>query len=164
MIIIKYTFGILCGLLYVLGLLLGFNYEEISVYLCIYGCPIICTLSALALFVANYKRFKRKGAWLSFLLISAVLIGYVYLYIDVFAAICDRYGSLDRIDVHSEFVQCQNDLIEIAQLNHSTYEYVNLVIYAVAFPAIVLFNFIIYKCMIPRKNISQSTLTNPLKK
>lgn len=153
MIIIKYTFGILCGLLYVLGLLLGFNYEEISVYLCIYGCPIICTLSALALCVANYKRFRRKRSWSSFLLISAALICNVYLYIDVFGAICEWYGSLDRIDVHREFVQCQNDLMEIAHRNHTTYEYVNLVIYAIAFPCVLFFNYILYKCIVPRKNV-----------
>ena len=37
----EYIFQILCGMLYVFGLLFGWNYQETSVYVCIYAFPFL---------------------------------------------------------------------------------------------------------------------------
>lgn len=39
-------FGILCGILYCIGLLFGRSYEQISIDICIYACPIVCIICA----------------------------------------------------------------------------------------------------------------------
>jgi amino acid transporter len=56
------VFSILCGILYVLGLCLGLNYVETSVYICIYGCCyIVCAMSLVTLFLNIYKLFRKKS-------------------------------------------------------------------------------------------------------
>ena len=44
----KIVFGILCGILYLIGLFFGLSYKEISIIICIYMCPAACVLCASA--------------------------------------------------------------------------------------------------------------------
>ena len=45
------VFYLLCGLLYLIGLPLGWNYEDTSVYICIYAFPVLVTLPFLGMFI-----------------------------------------------------------------------------------------------------------------
>ena len=59
----EYIFQILCGMLYVFGLLFGWNYQETSVYVCIYAFPFLMLVpfvltSARAFYI--FLRGQRK--------------------------------------------------------------------------------------------------------
>lgn len=57
-------FGFLCGMLYLVGLMFGFTYEEISVYICIYGWPALCVaMPAVVTLVALYNWVKKLSLW-----------------------------------------------------------------------------------------------------
>ena len=59
----EYIFQILCGMLYLFGLLFGWNYQETSVYVCIYAFPFLMLVpfvltSARAFYI--FLRGQRK--------------------------------------------------------------------------------------------------------
>lgn len=64
----KLIFVGLCGILYVIGLCLGWDYREASVNICIYLWPALCVLSTLPITVGLIHRIVvNKGRWLSVL-------------------------------------------------------------------------------------------------
>ncbi len=144
--IIKAIFGILCGILYVFGLLFGWNYQETSVYICIYLWPILCILSTLPIIYYNIKRIVISKRGYVALLFSFL---YNYSYILVFICILGHYTLIGRYGTNSidiVFNQCYKDLQQIASTCGTTYEIVNLVIYVVLFMMIILFNSLIILC------------------
>lgn len=129
-------FKVLCGILYLIGIALGYDYKEISVYICIYGCPIICIISAyiinvILIYKTTYKfNFYKIILWL-------ISCFYIALNFTFFARICEHYNSNN---LHYIFDQCVSDFQYLANSCNSTYEYCNIVIYVYLFFSIVLFN------------------------
>ena len=140
----KLIFMGLCGLLYIFGLLFGWNYQETSVYICIYLWPILCILSTLPIMYYNIKKIivKRKGY---ITLLFSFL--YNYSYIIIFTCILQHYSlintPLGKNSINIVFNQCYQDLQQIALACNTTYEIVNLVIYVLLFLIIMFVNILI---------------------
>lgn len=130
-------FKILCGILYCIGLFFGYDYKEISVYICIYGCPIICILMSLILNITITNRLFKKVTVIKIILwlISCV---YIAFNLTFFSYICQHYSG----DVYVIFDQCVRDLQYIAFTCNTTYEYCNIVIYVYLFFSIIIANII----------------------
>ena len=66
--ITKLIFGVLCGILYIIGLPFGWNYQETSVYIWIHLWPILCILSTIPMLYYSVKRamLKDKGYMATF--------------------------------------------------------------------------------------------------
>ena len=144
MVMTKFIFMGLCGLLYVLGLLFGWNYQETSVYVCIYLWPILCILSTLPIIYYNIKKIVVKGKGYIALLFSFL---YNYSYIIVFTCVLQHYSLIEtpigKNSINIVFNQCYQDLIQIASTCNTTYEIVNLVIYVLLFLIIMFVNTLI---------------------
>ena len=141
MAITKFFFMGLCGILYVLGLLIGWNYQETSVYICIYLWPILCILSTVPIIYYSIKLIVIKGRGYISLLLSFL---YNYSYIIIFTCILQHYSLIEtpmgKNSISIVFKQCYNDLMQIAHTCNTTYEIANLVIYVVLFAIIMLLN------------------------
>ena len=129
-------FKILCGILALIGMCFGLTYQEISVYLCIHGCPIICIITALIIYIiANYKLFCNFTVFrLLIVLVSGV---YVVLNLLFYSKICEHYCNPN---INYLFNQCMQDLQNIAKICNTTYEKANLIIYVGLFFSILGFN------------------------
>ena len=58
------VFGFLCVMLFLVGWIFGLNYEEISVYVCIYLWPALCVaMPAIVAMVALYNWVKKLTIW-----------------------------------------------------------------------------------------------------
>lgn len=127
--VIKFIFAFLCGVLYVIGLPFGFNYEETSVYICIYLCPILC--AACALFT-TYKAIRKKNV--AFIVVNSIIS---VLYILITWVIFAHYSKLS---IHEQFNDCMWKLYGLSDHLGISYEAVNLLIYVVLLSAIVIFH------------------------
>lgn len=123
-------FYFLCGVLYVLGLPFGWNYEETSVYVCIYAFPFLVVLPFIVMVVRMlmliiYGRRKIFGSML--LIVSLFLLymvsGMSYVYFDIF--------NIDG-SIHEKFLFCMNYLSNYAGRIGMTYEELNMAIYVIA--------------------------------
>lgn len=135
------VFKILCGILYCIGLLFGYDYKEISVYICIYGCPIICILTTLLI---NGVISKKLCTNISIIKLFYLVISYLYtsVYLVFFAKVCQHYNS-NISTLHMLFDQCVRDFQHIALNCGTTYEHCNIVIYVYLLSAIVCINSLI---------------------
>lgn len=118
-------FKILCGILYCVGLCFNLTYQEISVYICIYGCPLF--FIGVAIFIniyILYKTLKNYNKVNLLLLILSYL--QIIIYIILFIGIYNYYKNLSILE---QFNLCMRDLQKIAKLNNITYEECNLIIY-----------------------------------
>lgn len=148
-------FGFLCGILFVVGLILGLNYEEVSVYVCIYLWPILCT--AMPLFLTIYALYKwiKKGSFIRTLnlsvltFITCLFSGISKLFFDNYSAPNMSHGRMDT--VHDKFIACQNDLIHIAGKLNMSYEMLNLWVYCFMFITIVAVFWFWFECMYPKR-------------
>ena len=129
--IIKLIFAFLCGVLYVIGLPFGLNYEETSVYICIYLWPLLCVACAL---FTTYKaiRKKRRGFIIANSIISVL---YILITWGIFA-----YYS--RLSIEDQFNDCMMKLYGLSDHTGLSYETINLLIYVVLFSAIVIFHLV----------------------
>lgn len=135
------VFKILCGILYCIGLLFGCDYKEISVYICIYGCPIICILTTLLInSVISNKLYTNISVGKLFYLAISYL--YTSIYLVFFAKVCQHYNS-NINTLHALFDQCVYDFQRIALNCGTTYEHCNIVIYVYLLLAIVCINSLI---------------------
>jgi len=138
MLFIKLIFGFLCGCLYVLGLCLGWDYQEASVYVCLRWWPAICFASTLPIIVGLFIRIIRnKRRWLSLYLLP-IVGAYSMLYWRIIQSVNAHYPTTATIA--SNFNKCLNDLMNIASTCHTTYENVNIIIYIWLFLLIMLTN------------------------
>ena len=154
---IHLIFMILCGCLYLVGLPFGWSYQESSVYICIYACPIICILSAVASLI--FCDFKTWGGRFRFSVNSTLLITYIMytqFYWKFFNGVHD---SLSTIIYGSDpFEICVRNINYVATHLNISYEECNLRIYCMLFPFIVLFHilqlFIFkHKCILKNKQL-----------
>lgn len=122
--------------MYVFGLLYGLNYEEASVYVCIYGLPIFFMVMAMVVcLTALYNWVRKMSVWSTlnfmasscvtwcFVLIGSTLINF-YEKCNVFH---ENYNTGNPI--HDKFSACVGDLALIARDMGMTYEEVNMYIY-----------------------------------
>ena len=120
-------FGFLCGMLYLVGWVFGFTYEEISVYICIYGWPVLCVaMPTVIALVALYNWIKKLTLWNTINL--ALSVGATIVF--------SIYAKL--------FYQLANEL-------GMTYEQINLWVYCYLFLAIALVMWLWFEITIPRK-------------
>lgn len=134
-------FKILCGILYLIGLLFDCSYKEISVYICIYAVPIICIISTLILNgMIVYKIVKKCTIFRLFLLIISYM--YISLYLNIFAHICKHY-QIGYNTITQIFDQCMFDLLNISKICNISYEECNIYIYVYLFLGILGINSLI---------------------
>ena len=133
-------FDFLCGILFIIGFMSGFNYEEISVYTCIYLWPALCTatpvlVACTALF--NWIKKPSFGNTLNLAASSAVLCIFysiTKLFYNEYTGSNEAYGAITS--VHDQFMACQQDIIQMASNLGVTYAEANLWIYCFLFISI----------------------------
>lgn len=125
-------FGICAGILYILGLLLGLNYMEISVYFNLYLQGI------LPIVIGFWVLCKVRKSWIKiiFTLLGILFNGYIFKFI------FERY-PYDKISY--SFNKCVEDLKHIAELYNSTYVNVNLYIFIITFLLNLMYYYLILK-------------------
>ena len=129
--IIKLIFAFLCGVLYVIGLPFGLNYEETSVYICIYICPLLCVACAL---FTTYKAIRKKKT--AFIVVNSIIsVLYILITVGIFA-------HYSRLSIHEQFNDCMWKLIGLSSNLGISYEAINLLIYVVLLSAIVVFHLV----------------------
>lgn len=123
-------FYFLCGVLYVLGLPFGWNYEETSVYVCIYAFPFLVVIPFMVMVIRMLMLviYGRRKVFGSILLIISLLLLYMvsgmsYAYFDIF--------NIDG-SIHEKFLFCMNYLSNYAGRIGMTYEELNMAIYVIA--------------------------------
>ena len=123
----EYIFQILCGMLYLFGLLFGWNYQETSVYVCIYAFPFLMLVpfvltSARAFYI--FLRGQRKTLTTILLLFVVAATGCAFA-----GSLC--YFHKFNIDgsVYDQYRYCMNWLYETAAHLHTSYEMLNIWIY-----------------------------------
>lgn len=140
----NYVFYFLCGCLYVIGQVFGLSYKEISVYICIYACPIICILCALvSILKGNIRTIFGR---VRFSINTALLL----LYIPITGTFWNHYE-----EVADPFQLCVDDITQIANHLHITYQECNIYIYCYLFFSIVLFHLIQPIIFRNKKNFSE---------
>ena len=145
-------FNLLCGGLLVIGMILGYNYEEISVYICIYLWPILCCLAALFTTILLFYNWIKKCTFLQTMLLSLyTCISFVFISLTrQFFHHYQYYG--DNINtVHQQFVLCMNDIQNIANQIGISYSEANLYIYVYLFCIIMLFMWLTFELVFPKK-------------
>ena len=153
--LIKLIFGFLCGMLYLVGCIFGYTYEEISVYICIYGWPALCVaMPTVIALVALYNWVKKLTLWNTINLALSTSVAYAFgriadLLIALYSHGNETHAHLETI--HDKFVACRGDLMVMASGLGMTYEEVNLWIYCYMFLAIALVMWLWFEITIPRK-------------
>lgn len=133
--ILRIIFGALCALLYVIGLVLGLDYEEVSVLLCIDVLPWVFVVASSLVTISAFIRWaKRMSVITSVNLIVSSWVSSLMLLIS--SMFNDMYykayqDAVPLSTTHDRFVACQNDLLWIAKQTGMTYQAVNLLIYVV---------------------------------
>lgn len=156
----QFVFGFLCGMLFLVGWIFGFTYEEISVYVCIYLWPVLCVaMPTIVTMVALYNWVKKLTLWNT---INLALSSGTALVMGVYAKLFYNFyskrpmnietGSPFKMDtIHDKFVACWLDLHQMAGELGMTYEEVNLWIYCYLFMAIALVMWLWFEITIPRR-------------
>lgn len=141
---LKLIFGLLCGVLYLIGLCFGWTYQETSVYVCIYLWPALCTMTTLPISVGLVHRIViNKGRWISLLALPFTWLYtacYITFTILVYTYYNDNIYSGSMPTIEQQFNMCMNDFQRIASACNTTYEEANIIIYVKLFILIVVVN------------------------
>ena len=145
-------FDILCGGLLLIGLAFGLNYEEISVYICIYLWPILCSLMVSMVAVAAIYRWILKNSFLNAIVASCSTFA-TYLFYKLSYQFIEYYelSGDNQNGIHQMFSLCMNDINIIARNIGMSYAEVNLYIYCYLFGIIMLMTWIGFEIIYPRK-------------
>lgn len=117
-------FGVCCGWLYVIGLIIGYSYKEICVIINIYLESGLCLLSVLWVTWISIRRFIRTKTVGNGILITGGIV-YGIAGILLFLWICNHYA----MPMNDAFDLCYRELIQLAKEYHTTYNNVNYVIF-----------------------------------
>ena len=147
-------FHVLCGLLYLVGLVFGLNYEEISVYVCIYLWPALCVaMPAAIMLTALFNWVKKLSWWNTFNLGVSSAVTYAFLLaageLTAPYSMVTDFRSVSTI--HEKFIACQSDLMRMANELNMTYQEVNLWVYCWLFLAIAAVMWLWFEITFPRK-------------
>lgn len=121
-------FGSCCAFMAAVGYALGLTYKEFCVIGNNYVQAGLVAASALWLVVESWlvvKRHPSFASWLAAALSSLLL----WAYGKVFWVICTTY----RLPLEAAFDQCVKDLYHLADIWHTTYYHVNIIVYVVGF-------------------------------
>ena len=145
---INLIFAFLCGCLYVVGLIFGLDYQQVSVLVCCWLWPIICTVSTIPILyvvVKNFFRCKMSLTKVFYSVMICVAFYYFMTYCMITSFGFDTYPNMDA----ATFEKCMTNLQEMANEYEISYEALNLLIYVVLFAAIIAFN--IFLCWLLNK-------------
>lgn len=146
---------LLCGMLYLVGLVFGFNYEEISVYLCIYLWPALFTMMpAVITLIALYNWYKKLTLWNCINLTASGTTTCVFWLISkkfYLLYTSPNFVHVQVSTVHDKFMACVEDLKFIASQLDMTYIEVNLWIYCVLSIVVAAIMWIWFEVTIPRR-------------
>ena len=121
-------FGSCCAFMAAVGYALGLTYKEFCVIGNNYVQAGLVAASALWLVVESWlvvKRHPSFASWLAAALSSLLL----WAYGKVFWGICTTYP----LPLEAAFDQCVKDLYHLADIWHTTYYHVNIIVYVVGF-------------------------------
>lgn len=136
--VVTAIFSFLCGILYVIGLALGFNYQEISVYICINFCCYAAIILSFITFIMNVIATFRKY---NLIWLTPLTFIHFFLCLNIGTQCLLHYSTYSTIS--GKFNACRNDLMNIASTLHTTYEHVNLIIYCVIFFGFIGYNLLL---------------------
>lgn len=138
--LIPILFMMCCGVMRVLGNILGLTYREICVIGNVYLQGVLWAASSLlpmiAVIVAVIKR--REIGRIVTLGISML---YSAAYWIIFALLCWRYAP----PLAPAFDRCVDDLYASAKMFGTTYEVVNIIFFVVLFGLCIVANYVIYR-------------------
>ncbi len=128
-------FGLLCGLLYLIGHITGLSYEEISVLLCCHILPqIIWYISIICFIISFINIFKTKNLSYILIFILGVLWSVIpFIIMCCFSEAYPYHCVGEWQDISTSFHSCKRDLIQWAQIYNYTYEEINLIIFVYGF-------------------------------
>lgn len=152
----KIIFGILCGLLYWVGALLGLDYYEVSIVMCCYVWPVICTLSTLPILYHLLKRVRvdgREAKWVAGL-VASILYTLFYAFCTGYFIFSYHLSSVPG-ETAATFNKCVHDLTDLAQWLGVTYAVMNLIIYVLGFVFILAFNYMLAQWVKPRRKLGR---------
>ncbi len=132
-------FAFLCGCLYVVGLIFGLDYKQVSVLVCCWLWPAICTASVLPLVyvaVRDFFRCKLALTKMLYFVIICIVLAYFVAYLNFTFEVLDRYPHMNDY----AFGMCMQDLQLLASYMGISYETLNVLIYVVLFAVILTFN------------------------
>lgn len=135
-------FTFLCGCIYLIGMLFGWSYQDASVYICIYACPVVCVICAfLSLLNCTTKSFW--GVW-RLSLNLALFTTYLFATNAFWEHYCFGINPMgyECGDFVNAFDFCVKDITDIANDMHISYEACNLLIYCGLFGSVVAFHLI----------------------
>lgn len=118
----------LCGCLLLIGMCFGWTYQEASVYICIYMCPIICILCSILAIIPFDFRKTLDRIWMALNL--SLFLTYIKF----------TLGFWKHYDCTDPFTKCMNDLKGLADIMNTSYEEVNLYVYCYLFFGIIFFH------------------------
>lgn len=134
------VFYFFCGILVAIGYLIGWTYQESSVYICIYLWPILLGLSSLPILYNSIRyaiQKRRVAPSIAHLAASA-------LYVSVFGVICKLiWEHYNQPTIQQQFDKCMSDLIVHAGQLGISYNGINILFYIVLFAVVVAINVII---------------------
>ena len=145
-------FNVLCGLLLLVGMAFGLNYEEVSVYVCIYLWPALCCLMALMVTIAAAYRWWKKNTLANTALtalsasVTMTFLGIARQFINYYKYYGDEVNS-----AHQIFRHCVNDINFIAAQVGSTYAEVDLYIYCYLFALIAVVMWLSFEMIYPKR-------------
>lgn len=142
-------------MLYLVGHVFGFNYEEISVYLCIYLWPALFTAMPAGITIIALLNWCRKlTLWNSInLTLSGTTTCVFWLISKTFYLLysCPNLVHVQVNTVHDQFMACVEDLKFIASQLNMTYIEVNLWIYCVLSIVLTTVMWLWFEITIPRR-------------
>ena len=145
----------LCGIFYLTGLVLGLDYETISVYICIYFWPALMTaMPSVITLIAFYNWYKKLTLWNTInLTASGTATCAFWLISKEFYHLYTQPNlvHLNLSNCHEQFMACVHDLKFIGSQLNMTYIEVNLWIYCVLSIVIALVMWLWFEITIPRK-------------
>ena len=102
----------------------------------------VCVLSALWLTWSTIKVYRRNQTILHSLFMSAGLL-YGMIYLLVFLLICSHYA----MPMEKAYDRCYHELLMLTSNWHTTYNYVNYLIFIILFLVLTLGNILSAKCL-----------------
>lgn len=121
-------FGACCGVMKVVGTLLGFTYKEICVIGNIYMEAGLCLLSGLWVTATCLRCYLANKSG-NRLILMAASIGYGLLHVIAFAWLCMHYA----LPLDAAFDLCYQELQMLAKEYHTTYNNINYAIFILLF-------------------------------
>lgn len=142
-------FGIGAGILYIVGLLFGWDYVEASVHICVEWVPWTCFLSTLIPLIYASIKLKNPRPIVIMVVLYCLITSIIYYFIA--GALADFwtdpiYDSVKEAPLTHDsylfvFNRVKTALENIA--GKENYYTTNVIIYMIIFPAIVIWNAII---------------------